>query len=77
MICGGLCSMGARSDSKSDKGGNGEELWFDGDRLQFAASVDDQVFASSVTAMGSEMAGSDSVFMVFTAVFQKMIRHNA
>ena len=69
--------MGARSDSKSDKGGNSEELWFDGDRLQFATSVDDRVFASSVTAMGSEMAGSDLVFMVFTAVFQKMIRHNA
>jgi hypothetical protein len=71
MTRSGLFSMG--SDSESDKGGNSDELWFEGDGLRFAARVDDRVLASLATAMGSEMVGSDSAFMVFTAGFREMI----
>ena len=65
----GLWSIGAWSKSELDKGSNGEELQFDSDEEQFAASLDKQVFASSVTTMSSEMAGSYSGFMAFTTVF--------
>ena len=56
-----------------DKGGNGDELRFEGDGLQFAARVNDRVLASSATATGSETVGSDSAFAVFTAGFWEMI----
>jgi hypothetical protein len=59
---------------ESDNGDNSEELRFDGDKEWFAASLDEWVFASSVTTMSSETAGSYSGFTAFTTVFPEKIK---